>query len=127
MANTPEEHVQMILGALGAVFAGDPEPLKACCDPHVVVHEPPYLPYGGDYRGTDGFLELFSRATKVLDSASAEVVAAVADQDRVVLLMTTKCFGYPERFTITEHWVLRDDKIVDVRVFWYDPPFSATG
>jgi hypothetical protein len=40
-----------MLGALEAVKAGDVEAFLSILSPEVVLHEPDYLPYGGEYRG----------------------------------------------------------------------------
>jgi hypothetical protein len=73
----------------------------------------------------DGFLQLLGEATQVIDATTVEILNVVAGEDRVVLLMSARCVGHPEPVQITEHWVLKDDKVIDVRVFWYNLPFAT--
>jgi hypothetical protein len=122
---TPQENATTIIEALGAALAGDAGPLKDCLHPDLVTHEPPYLPYGGDYTGPDDFLRLLGVATQIIDAPTVQIVDVVADGNRIVLLMSARCIGHPEPVQITEHWVLKDDKVIDVRVFWYNPPFAG--
>jgi hypothetical protein len=123
--NTPKEMATTIIEALGAALAGDAGPLTDCLHPDLVVHEPPYLPYGGEYTGPDDFLNLLAEATQFIDATSVEMLDVIADGDRVVLLMSARIIGHPEPVQITEHWVLKGDKVIDVRVFWYNPPFAS--
>ncbi len=122
---TPRENATMIIEALTAALAGDAGPLNDCLHPDLVTHEPPYLPYGGDYAGPDAFLQLMGEATQIIDAPTVEILHVVADGDRVVLLMSARCIGHSEPAQITEHWTLKDDKVIDVRVFWYNLPFAT--
>lgn len=123
--NTPKENAATIIEALGAALAGDAGPLLDCLHPDLVVHEPPYLPYGGDYTGPEEFLRLLGMATQIVDGPSVQIVDVVAEGDRLVLLMTARCIGQSEPVHIAEHWILRKGKVIDVRVFWYNPPFAC--
>lgn len=123
MSSAPTDSVRdTVLGALAAITRGDIEGFTSALHPEVVVHEPDYLPYGGDFTGKAGFLELFDQATKVIDFPTLEIVSATADETRCVLLMTCKLTTNREQRHITEHWVVQDGLIKDVRVFWFGLP-----
>lgn len=110
---------ELVLGALDALFAGDDDAFFARTTPDIRVIEPSYLPYGGTYVGRDGFAALGKGLRKVLDLRSIEVVSATSDQERTVLLMTASLRYRPEEQRyLTEHWVVTDGLISEIRVFW---------
>ena len=117
-----QQNRDLVVGALQAAMSGDVATFLAAMHPEVVLHEPPYLPYGGEYVGREGFTQLFVEAVKYLDLSGAELVSATADEDRTVLLMTVPMAATGERIHVTEHWQCRDGQVVDVRVFWYSLP-----
>jgi ketosteroid isomerase-like protein len=117
-----QQNRELVLGALAAITTGDTETFLEAMHPDVVVHEPSYLPYGGDYVGAEGFLDLLPKASSLIDLSGVQLVSATADEDRTVLLMTAPLVSNGETVHITEHWQVRDGKVVDVRVFWYALP-----
>ena len=119
---TAEQNKSIVVGALQSALNGDIDALLAVMHPEIRVHEPPYLPYGGVYEGTAGFLRLMGEATKYLDLAHAKLLAATADDMRTVLLMSVPLVGGGEPVHITEHWCLSHGLVTDVRVFWFDLP-----
>ena len=120
--STAEQNRSIVVGALSSALHGDIDGLLAVMHPEIRVHEPPYLPYGGVYEGTAGFLRLLGEATKYLDLAQAKLLAATADAMRTVLLMSVPLVGSGEPVHITEHWCLSHGLITDIRVFWFDLP-----
>jgi ketosteroid isomerase-like protein len=117
-----ERNRALVLGALAAVTKGDTETFLEAMHPELVVHEPDYLPYGGDFHGAEGFLHLLGEVAKLVDIGSLELVSAIADDDRVVLLMTVALRSSGERRHLTEHWLVEAGRVRDVRVFWSDLP-----
>jgi hypothetical protein len=116
---------EVVLGALQAAMGGDIDAFLSVLHPDITVHEPLYLPYGGVYKGTDGFLRLLGEATKFLDLAKVKLLAATADDVRTVLLMSVPLVGSGEPVHVTEHWCLVDGLVTDVRVFWFELPDFA--
>jgi ketosteroid isomerase-like protein len=117
-----EANRQLVVGAIEAAMAGDMEGFTDSLHPEVEVHEPDYLPYGGVYRGKDGFMELFGKATAVLDFPTMAVESATGGEDRAILLMTCKLLSNGEERHITEHWEIEDGLVKRVRVFWFGLP-----
>lgn len=117
-----EQNKALVLGALTAVKGGDIETFLKAMHPDLVVHEPAYLPYGGDFHGAEGFLQLFGEVSKLVDVDTLELLSATADHERTVLLMTVELRSNRERRHITEHWLIQDGLVRDVRVFWSDLP-----
>lgn len=108
----------LVMSALNALFAGDDDGFFARTKKDIRVIEPSYLPYGGTYIGREGFAELGKGIRKVLDMRSIEVVSATGDEERTVLLMTAKLRYRDEQRFLTEHWVVEDGLIAEIRVFW---------
>lgn len=108
----------LVVGALDLLFANDMEGFFARTKEDVQVIEPSYLPYGGTYVGREGFRDLGRKISKVLDMRSVEVVSATGDGERTILLMTAKLRNSGEQRYLTEHWVVEDNLIAEIRVFW---------
>jgi ketosteroid isomerase-like protein len=117
-----EANREPVTGAVEAALAGNMEGFLGALHPDVEVHEPDYLPYGGTYTGREGFLDLFQRATQVLDFPTLELISATADDERTVLLMTCKLVSNGDERYITEHWRMEDGLVREVRVFWFSLP-----
>jgi ketosteroid isomerase-like protein len=113
---------EVVLRAIDAIKTFDVDTFLDAFHAEVTIHEPEYLPYAGVYHGADGFHRLFTEAVKLVDVSSLDVVSATVDEERAVLLMTAELISTRERVHITEHWVLAEGKVVDVRVFWFDLP-----
>jgi len=67
--------------ALGQRFDRLPEVL----DEEFVIVEPTSLPYGGEYRGPEGYARFFTELTAVFEITAFDVRELVADGDRVVM------------------------------------------
>ena len=101
--------------------AGNLEGFLACFDDQVEIHEPPCLPYGGVYRGIDGVKRLFSQASQYLDVGAFRIEAVVVDGDRAVGMLHTAARATGKPIEVAEESIVRDGKIVRVRVYLFDP------
>jgi hypothetical protein len=66
-----------------------------------------------------------------IDFTSMRLISISADRDHVAALLTARSAG-GEELWIAEHWILRDDKLWRLRVFYHDTrplesPRTATG
>jgi ketosteroid isomerase-like protein len=92
---------------------------------------PPGLPWGGAHRGPGVFLtKVMPLLGGALDFSTMRLVSLSADGDHVAALLTARTPGGAEIW-IAEHWMLRDGKVLQMRVFYYDTrpllsPQSAT-
>lgn len=91
-------------------------------DENVVVHEPPFLPYGGRYQGRDSFLKLFALIMeKYFDDDKLEIdYIAVSGAHAVVIARAPGKHG--EEVMLAEEMLVRDGKVVEVRVYMHQPP-----
>jgi uncharacterized protein len=113
--------VEAIFTALGA---GDLAAAAAHFHSDVVIHEPPSLPYGGVFKGHEGFLDLFQRLATCYDNLSISP-SAIADAGPFVMALTTlngrsRTTGAEISMPLCEVFVVRDGKIADIRPFYWD-------
>ncbi|BBZ15439.1 nuclear transport factor 2 family protein [Mycobacterium branderi] len=99
---------------------GDLETMSDCLADDVVIHEPPYLPFGGDYRGKEGLSAIYSAVAQLADVTQFKVHYILVDGDRAVAFG-----GFPVndtgKFThFAEESRLVDGKIAEIRLYYYD-------
>ena len=113
---------QQIRDAIEAAVRGEADAFLGLLHPHVEVHEPSYLPYGGHYRGVDSVRPVIAEAAKVIDFATVSLETITADEDRVVLLETASLAGSDQKVKVIEYWQLEDGLIRQIDVFWSSLP-----
>jgi ketosteroid isomerase-like protein len=115
-----------------ASFAGD---ANAFCDAMLEDFEadvPAVLPWGGVQRGPEAFLtDVLPQLAAAIDFASMRLVSISADGEHVAALLTARSAGGDELW-LAEHWIVRDEKLWRLRVFYHDTrplegPRNATG
>jgi uncharacterized protein len=84
--------------------------------PDLVIHEPDYLPYGGDYAGVDAVGPLFVAIDKYFVSAETELLDVVADGPNAVAFVRIPERGSGEWAHVLEHLTVLDGKITEIRV-----------
>lgn len=119
-ATTGTNTKDLVLSALDALMKGDFEGFFAKAKTDFRIIEPSYLPHGGTYVGREDFKELGKKLSKVLSMRSVKLVSATGDSERTVLLMTGNLKANGEQRWLTEHWVVEDGLIQEIRVFWSD-------
>ncbi|MET8830705.1 nuclear transport factor 2 family protein [Streptomyces sp. NPDC004610] len=118
-ASSPtERNRQVVLAMFAAANSGDLERVLSCLADDVTVYEPLFLPFGRVYRGKDEFFALAGELQKYLDLSAITVHYTIADGDRVAA-----CVGVPDLTTgkltrFIEQFTVRDDKIVENRLFY---------
>ena len=114
----------------GRIAAGEFEDAAQLVDPDLVVHEPQELPYGGEYHGFAGFLDLLARLTAVVEIAPASPLEFSDAGDRVVVQMvgrfTSPVSGRSVDTGVVELLSVRDGRIAELDVFYKDPGAVAS-
>lgn len=115
-----EQNRSIIEGFYAAGTRGDIETMMDCLADDVVICEPPYLPFGGEYHGKDGLFAIFAAVAELADVAQFKIHYIVVDGDRAVAFG-----GFPlndtGRFThFAEETRLVDGKIAEIRIYYYD-------
>jgi len=103
-----------------ASFSGDVNAFSDAMLEDFEAHVPPVLPWGGVQHGPEAFLtNVLPQLAAAVDFASMRLVSISADGDHVAALLTARSAGGDELW-IAEHWVVRDDKLWRLRVFYHD-------
>lgn len=104
-----------------AAIGGDVATVLALLDENVICHESPSLPYGKVYRGHDGIKALFQPLTQYLAVEKISVEHLIADGDRVVALIRLPVRATGAETLVSEHHLIRGGKIVEQRIFFFEP------
>jgi hypothetical protein len=117
-----ESNVEVIRRFYDIVARGDINAVLDLLDPGVEWKAPESLPWGGTFRGHDGFREFFAKVVDQPVEFRREVQEYLQAGDRVVVLL--RLFGRPTggdtEFEVPEiHvWSLRDGKIVGLEAIF---------
>ena len=86
----------------------------------IVVHEPPFLPYGGPYKGHDGFVNLFTLMGKeYLNLAKISVGYLVVEGDKAFAVI--RCPAHSGgNVMLAEESIVRGDKVASMRIYYHD-------
>lgn len=102
-----------------AAASGDTETFLGSVADDIVVHEPAFLPYGGVYRGRDGFVAMLGEAAKMADVGSLVVDHIVAEGQRAFAVLRLRLLDGGE-IHVAEESVIRDGLIAELRIFVHD-------
>jgi uncharacterized protein len=103
-----------------AGIEGDIDTFFGLLDPGIRLYEPPFLHYGGDYHGIDGFKAAFAAVVEFLDLSTLVVESLTVQDDQAFAVLSVRTMdGTP--ISLCEQWRLREGRIVSARVWWWDP------
>jgi len=113
---------------------GDMDYVLSILTDDVTVHEASNVPYPGDHRGKDAFLELAAAFGSVWDiQGPLDLEILPAGDDKVLALVgidaIVKSTGRPIYLRVAEIYTIRAGKIADLVVHYWDTHemFTATG
>jgi predicted SnoaL-like aldol condensation-catalyzing enzyme len=118
--DTTEISRRLVEELYDAAVAADVEGVLFRLDDSVIVHEPDFLPYGGEYHGKQGFVDLYTKIAKVYDVAKIRVDYLVADGDRVIGVIRMPDLNTGNDVLLAEQSTVRDGKVIDMRIFFHD-------
>jgi len=103
-----------------AGLRGDIETMDSFLADDVVIYEPPYLPFGGEYRGKGGLSAIYAAVAQLADVTQFKVHYVLVDGDRAVAVG-----GFPVNDTgqfthFAEETRLVGGKIVEIRIYYHD-------
>ena len=129
MAHNPNLDIQQRFVA--AVFAGDAATLTELCDADFVLEQAASMPYGGTYRGAEGFLQFLGIFGETLEIEKLDTtrVYQAEDPDWLVsefdLRAVVKASGQIYETTMLERWQFRGGKVVSIKPHYYAPPMGG--
>lgn len=118
------ENVQIVTSIYQALERGDIPGMVAALDAEFVMHEPQSLPYGGTYRGPDGFLQALATIAEYFSNVKLTVTETLDAGDTVVALVHVQgqgaSTGQPFEMHISELWRLKAGRVVALHPFYWD-------
>jgi ketosteroid isomerase-like protein len=109
---------------IGAVGRQDLAGIQGLIDPSFVIHYDSGLPFGGVYRGVEGFFGVLGQLTGRLEDLKTEQLNYMEDangeQYALIIRLTARVAATGQRIEtqVSELWTVRDGKAVEARV-WY--------
>jgi uncharacterized protein len=96
---------------------------------NLVVHEAGGLPYSGDYRGPQGFVDLLATMNEYLELTPGPIVRDVLSDGTIVsrfrLTFTARDSGRTAEMSLVELYRISDGRIVELDVYYKDPSAVA--
>jgi ketosteroid isomerase-like protein len=107
-----------------ALFARDWAVVNEILSPDVVVREPEGLPYGGEYRGHDGFKTLMKNLAQHWADVSPVDMSYTAGGNVVhmeaTLIATARATGREITLPFIESWAFENGRIVSGTIYYSD-------
>jgi ketosteroid isomerase-like protein len=113
-----------------AVYAGDQDTMKSLLDKDFVLRQDKSLPYGGVYRGAEGFLSFLQAFTKTYEIESLEKTRTFVSDDPDFAIFEFSFKGKQRQAgvkfdtTLLEHWRFSKGKIIAITPHWFEIPGS---
>jgi ketosteroid isomerase-like protein len=90
----------------------------------LVLHVPPGLPFGGDYHGWQGYVDILKNIGAFFTElkGGTREIATVGNKVVVMNRLSGRIArnGKPISFPLTDIWELKDGKVVSITAFYYD-------
>ena len=120
-----QENVAVLQHFENSFIAGNLDEVRKTLHDDVVVHESTAVPYPGDFKGWDRFLELAQQFNENWEfPTDAQLQYLDAGEDGVIVRVDAevkaRATGKPFHMKIAEFYKLRDGRIYDVTVFYWD-------
>ena len=120
-----EPNLAIVQRFSAAVREGDFDEMGRLLHDDFVAREAGGLPYSGDYRGLNGFRDLLQKMNDALTLSpgpfTSESLGRNAVALRFSLTFTTRASGKSVTMNLIEVYTLRDEKIVDLDVYYKNP------
>jgi ketosteroid isomerase-like protein len=81
---------------------------------------PPSLPWGGHF-DKGQYLSILPRVASTLDFARMRYISFTAEGQHVVALIDIGVRGTDKSVVISEHWDIKDGKVIRLLVAYFDP------
>ena len=100
------------------------EEVEQLLSDELIIHEPPSLPYGGEWCGKDALRRLYAEVMTYWADPSVEVRSIVGDEEWAVALldftMTSRATGARFTMPVAEASRSAAGKIVEMRIHYFD-------
>ena len=119
-ASTTEETRRVLNTFYEAGRQNDWARLMGCLDENIVIHEPPYLPYGGVFKGAASFPKIVEGISPYGDLTGIKALYLTVEGDRgfCVFEIPDKITG--KQFRLVEESRVENGKMVEMRIYYFD-------
>jgi ketosteroid isomerase-like protein len=113
---------------LAAMRSSDDRSALAFFAPDFVAYEDVGMPYGGEYKGGEGFLELRRKVYSTWGPGAMKLQFVCGDPESGHASAHFRLVGRPQGMAdpveghVTVVWAFHDDLAVEARVYYYDTP-----
>ncbi len=128
---TFEDKIAVMRAVESLMHEGRISEIATLVHPDFVVHEDPGMPYGGVYRGPDGFVQLVSNVVAAWQDLRTECLSFLDEPggDGILLIIRNSGkapgSGKPVEVLTSEYWRIVDGTLREGRVWYYDSPAAA--
>ncbi len=114
---------------LACIDAGDWAGVMDITHPDYVVHEPPELPFGGDWKGRDALIRLFPHVWSYWDDVVVDRLGILSDENyfclQLRMTMTSKFTGNRISTSLAETTRCVDGLMVEYTIHYHDTALVA--
>lgn len=118
---TPMEVLEGVVALEGENFP--PEKLAKFISEDCIVHEAAALPFGGDWKGVQGFIDLMVAVRSTFPNFKFTFETMIdngVDQAALKARIAGDTPGGRFDIPLVEYWTFKDGKAVDVLPMWHD-------
>lgn len=98
--------------------------MKAIFHPDIVIHEPEYLPYAGDWCGYEELGRLWHEMSKYWESMKVENLIAMSDNEKLLLscslTLVSRSSGEQITQPFSQYLELKNGLVVEATPFYFD-------
>jgi ketosteroid isomerase-like protein len=119
-----QKNLQIVQTLLANGHAGRWDIVRPLVADDVVLHVPKGLPFGGDYRGFEGYKEILGKIGGFFTELKGGPREFATVGNKVIVMSTLSGRiagnGRPISFPLTDIWELEDGKVREITAFYYD-------
>ncbi len=104
-----------------AIIAGRGEDVFGALHSEFRADIPPVVPWGGSHEAAAFGQVVLPRVLEVVDLSTLKVLSLLGENDNVFATATLTTRDGKAEILIGEHWTVREGKISNLRVFYFDP------
>lgn len=123
-SDVAQKNLQIVQTLLANGHAGRWDIVRPLVADDVVLHVPKGLPFGGDYRGFEGYKEILGKIGEFFTDLKGGPREFATVRNKVIAMTTLTGRiaknGRPISFPLTDIWEIKDGKVIEITAFYYD-------
>jgi SnoaL-like domain len=122
--NETAENLRIVQLMLENGHAGHWDVVRPFVSDQLVMHVPRSLPFGGDYHGWQGYMNVLNAIGTFFTEIKSGPRDFATVGDKVIVTGTLSCRiaanGRNVAFPLTDIWRLKGEQVVEITAFYYD-------